>query len=109
MTLAGRTHLVFPSSETSSQYIYRTYRRVIVVEVNPRVLIAIESRNRNQWPWIAITTSSNLYLGTVDKELSAVWVGCIVDADVLDSEEIRAIRQRWRELEGVAREAWDGR
>jgi hypothetical protein len=94
---------------TSSQYIDRTYRRVIVVEVNSRVLIVIESRNRNQRPWIAIATSSHLYLGTVDEELSAVRVGCIVDADVLDSEEIRAIGQRRRELEGVAHEAWDGR
>ena len=77
--------------------------------MNPRILAAIETGNRNQGPWIAIATTGHLYLRTVEEELRAVGVGCIVDTNVLDSEEIRAVRQRRGELEGVAREAWDGR
>jgi hypothetical protein len=69
------------------------------------ILIAVESRNRNQWPWIAVAATSHLYLSTVDEKLRTVSVGCVVDADVLNSEEIRAIRQGGGKLKGVAREA----
>lgn len=75
--------------------------------MNPRVLVAIETRNRNQGPWIAVATTCHLDLGTIDEELRAVGVRCIVDTDMLNSEQIRAIRQRGGKLEGVAHEACD--
>jgi hypothetical protein len=77
--------------------------------MNTRVFVAIEARNRNQGAWIAIAATGHMDLGTVDKELRAVGVGCIVDADVLDSEQIRAVRQGWGQLEGVAQKACDWR
>lgn len=82
--------------------IWRAYRRVVIVEIDARVVGFIFSWKCDQGTRRSRATSSHLHLTTSDEELSTAIVGCVVNTDMLDPHQVVAAWEAGGQVELVA-------
>jgi hypothetical protein len=83
-----------------------THSGIVIVKVNAWVIGRICSRKCDQWARYASATSSDLDLPAGNKELRTPIICCIVHPQVLDTQEVLAIRRILRDREGIPCKAY---